>query len=280
MPSRHPYAAASFRRRFLIYFTLPFIVTGLTYSMLTTVFPGQFNVWIGLISSFIASVSISIWSELDNLTRLMKDVRKELIGTSVSLPGYEELMREAEKVVSTPHNNTSQIFVYKGYATPIDRESSYYKATIEAVESGRIIAYHRIMAVRQKPDIDKAILTMRRLCRSPQYLERFRFHVSFLQDGHYQSFLVSGSSDCILSFPDLIDPHEILGHKCGAYVNDFVLAQNFREVFKAISSQASTYRISMPKNCSDAEWDDFWQSLRNDLLVKLEKLQSLTTSIY
>lgn len=280
MPSRRPHPTISFPRKFLVYFTIPFVITGLAYSILTTVFPSQFNVWIGLISSFTASVSISIWSELDNLTRLVKEIRQGLIGNSVSLPDYDELMREAEKIISIPHNNTGQIFVYKGYTTPIDRESNYYKATIESVESGRISVYHRIMAVRKRSDIDKAILTMRQLCKSPQYSVRFRFHVSFLQYGHYQSFLVSGSSDCILSYPDLLDPHEILGHKCGAYVNDFVLAQNFREVFKAIASQSSTYRISMPKNCSDAEWENFWQTSRNDLLTKLEKYQSLITSIH
>ncbi len=280
MPSRRSYPTISFRRKFLVYFAIPFVITGLAYSLLTTFFPNQFNVWIGLISGFSASVSVSIWSELDNLVRLVKEVKSDLAENSVSLSDYEELMREAENIISAPHNSMSQIFVYKGYATPVDKESSYYKATIEAVESGRIDVYHRIMAVRQKPDIDKAITGMRQLCRTPQYSDRFRFYVSFLQYGHYQSFLVSGFSDCILSFPDLLDPQEILGHKCGAYVNDFVLAQNFREVFKAIASQASTYRISMPKNCSDAEWESFWQMSRNDLLTKLEKFQSLTTSIY
>lgn len=215
-----------------------------------------------------------ISQQITDLQRGLEEIRNEFIGNSVFFSRYDSLVLKAEEIILNPQNNRLQAFVYKGYTSPVDKESKYYDAVINAIDLGLVDTYHRIMAVKEKSDIDKSINAMKVLCKSKKYIKKFRFYINYLQYGNYMTFVIIGNSDCLVVFPDLLDSVEIIGHKCGVYVNDSVLAQNFREVFKEISAQKFTQRVEIPENLLTKDaWENFWENKRKEFYDEFEKFR-------
>lgn len=215
-----------------------------------------------------------ISQQITDLQRGIEEIKSEVIGSSVFFSRYDSIILKAEEVILNPQNSQVQVFVYKGYPSPVDKEARYYDAVIRAVDLGFIDTYHRIMAVKEKADIDKSIDSIKMLCKFRKHINKFRFYINYRQYGNYMTFLIVEDSDCIVVFPNLLDSVEIVGHKCGVYVSDSVLVQNLREVFKEITAQKFTHRIEIPDNLpSKSSWDQYWEKKRGELYNELEKFR-------
>jgi hypothetical protein len=232
---------------------------------------------------FIVDYLFSLNSESDMMDRL-EEVQRTVeilkvqtqIG-SIFFSQHESITHKIEDVLLSEREHSADAFVYKGYPSPVAKEVKYYDAVIFAIKQGYIDTYHRVMAIKEKSDIDKSIESMKMLCRSRDLdlTSRYRFYMNYLQYGNYMTFVIIEDSDCFVIFPNLLDSIEVIGHQCGVYVNDAKAVRNLREVFKEITSQKYSRRVEIPYNLStESSWNKFWDDKRVEFLHELDMFKN------
>jgi hypothetical protein len=219
-----------------------------------------------------------VMDKLEEIQRSIDILKGETKADSMFFSQYESIIHKIEEALLNDRNHSTQVFVYKGYPSPVAKEAKYYEAVILAIKEGYIDTYHRIMTIKEESDIDKSIESMKMLCGERSLTSSYRFYMNYLQYGNYMTFVILEECDCFVVFPNLLDPVEIVGHKCGVYVNDARVVRNLREVFNEIKSQKFTRRVEIPKDLhTEHSWDEFWQKKRIEFgedLTRFRKWES------
>ena len=262
-------------KNFMHYGVLPFVVSGLVFTLLTTFLPKQYHIWLGLLVSF--SISMIVYSlsaalgTRDEILRAHSNLQAEFADFKLRMAEgarvfrtYPEIMAKATSMIGNTENKLVNVYIYQAYPISKNREDEYFTATLKAIEEGQIDRYHRIMAVRNSEEAEAVIAVLKVLSKSEIARKQTRFWVAYQPAESFLSFLSVGELECLVAFPDLSDaPPFYTGQRCGIYVRDNRVSHTLKDLLRHIrDNHEYTELLAIPPpSYQEEQWESLGKSI-------------------